>query len=128
MSFSNTTETHVLNYLFTSASVTRPTAWYLALYTSNPAEDNSGTEVSTSGTAYARQSATFSVSGNTASNSAEIEFPTATASFGTVTHAAVFDASTGGNMIAYAALSTSKTIDTGDVMRVPASDFDITLD
>lgn len=128
MSFSNTTETHVLNYLLTSTSVTRPTAWYLALFTSNPAEDASGTEVSTSGTAYARQSATFSVSGNTASNSAEIEFPTATASFGTVTHAAVFDASTGGNMIAYAALSTSKAIDTGDVMRVPASDFDITLD
>lgn len=128
MSFSNTTETHVLNYLLTSTSVTRPTAWYLALFTSNPAEDASGTEVSTTGTAYARQSATFSVSGNTASNSAEIEFPTATASFGTVTHAAVFDASTGGNMIAYAALSTSKAIDTGDVMRVPASDFDITLD
>lgn len=128
MSFSNTTETHVLNYLLTSASVTRPTAWYLALYTSNPAEDNSGTEVSTSGTAYARQSASFTVSGNSASNTSEIEFPTATASFGTVTHAAVFDASTGGNMIAYAALATSKTIDTGDVMRVPASDFDITLD
>lgn len=128
MSFSNTTETHVLNYLLTSTSVTRPTAWYLALFTSNPAEDASGTEVSTTGTAYARQSATFTVSGNTASNTSEIEFPTATASFGTVTHAAVFDASTGGNMIAYAALATSKTIDTGDVMRVPASDFDITLD
>lgn len=128
MSFSNTTETHVLNYLLTSASVTRPTAWYLALYTSNPAEDNSGTEVSTSGTAYARQSVSFTVSGNSASNTSEIEFPTATASFGTVTHAAVFDASTGGNMIAYGALATSKTIDTGDVMRVPASDFDITLD
>lgn len=128
MSFSNTYETHVLNYLLTSTSVTRPTAWYLALFTSNPAEDASGTEVSTSGTAYARQSASFTVSGNSASNTSEIEFPTATASFGTVTHAAVFDASTGGNMIAYAALATSKTIDTGDVMRVPASDFDITLD
>jgi hypothetical protein len=128
MSFSNTTETHVLNYLLTSASVTRPTAWYLALYTSNPAEDNSGTEVSTSGTGYARRSASFTVSGNSASNTSEIEFPTATASFGTVTHAAVFDASTGGNMIAYGALATSKTIDTGDVMRVPASDFNTTLD
>lgn len=128
MSFSNTYETHVLNYLLTSTSVTRPTAWYLALFTSNPAEDASGTEVSTTGTAYARQAATFTVSGNSASNTSEIEFPTATASFGTVTHAAVFDASTGGNMIAYAALATSKTIDTGDVMRVPASDFDITLD
>ena len=128
MSFSNTFETHVLNYVFTSTSVTRPTAWYLALFTSNPDEDASGTEVSTSGTAYARQSATFTVSGNTASNSAAIEFPTATASYGTVTHVGVFDASTGGNLIAYSALSTSKAVGTGDVFRVPSGDFDLTLD
>jgi hypothetical protein len=128
MSFSNTFETHVLNYVFTATSVTRPTAWYLALFTSNPAEDASGTEVSTSGTAYARQSAAFTVSGNTASNSAAIEFPTATASYGTVSHVGVFDASTSGNLIAYSALSTSKAIDTGDVFRVPSGDLDITLD
>ena len=128
MSFSNTFETHVLNYVFTATSVTRPTAWYLALFTSNPAEDASGTEVSTSGTAYARQSAAFTVSGNTASNSAAIEFPTATASYGTVTHVGVFTASSGGDLIAYAALSTSKAIDTGDVFRVPSGDLDITLD
>ena len=128
MSFSNTFETHVLNYVFTATSVTRPTAWYLALFTSNPAEDASGTEVSTSGTAYARQSAAFTVSGNTASNSAAIEFPTATASYGTVTHVGVFTASTSGTLIAYAALSSSKAIDTGDVFRVPSGDLDITLD
>ena len=127
MSFSNTFETHVLNYVFTATSVTRPTAWYLALFTSNPADDASGTEVSTSGTAYARQSAAFTVSGDTASNSAAIEFPTATASFGTVSHVAVFDAASSGNLIAYAALTSSKAIDTGDVFRVPAGDLDITL-
>lgn len=128
MSFSNTYETHVLNYVFTTTSVTRPTAWYLALFTSNPAEDASGSEVSASGTAYARQSATFTVSGNTASNSAAIEFPTATASYGTVTHVGVYTASSGGDLIAYAALSTSKAIDTGDVFRVPSGDLDVTLD
>lgn len=127
MSFSNTFETHVLTYVFTATSVTRPTAWYLALFTSNPADDASGTEVSTSGTAYARQSAAFTVSGDTASNSAAIEFPTATASFGTVSHVAVFDAATSGNLIAYAALTSSKAIDTGDVFRVPSGDLDITL-
>ena len=127
MSFSDTFETHVLNYVFTATSVTRPTAWYLALFTSNPADDASGTEVSTSGTAYARQTAAFTVSGDTASNSAAIEFPTATASFGTVSHVAVFDAATSGNLIAYAALTSSKAIDTGDVFRVPAGDLDITL-
>ena len=128
MSLSNTFETHTLQYLFTTTSVTRPTAWYIALFTSNPDEDASGTEVSTSGTAYARQSATFTVSGNEATNSAAIEFPTATASYGTVTHIGVFDAASAGNLIAYAALTTSKAIDTGDVLRLPANDLDITMD
>ena len=128
MSFSNSAETLVLNWLFTAGSATRPTSWYLALFTSNPDEDASGTEVSTSGTAYARQSVAFTVSGNTASNSAAVEFPTATASYGTVTHVGVFDASTAGNLIAYAALSTSKAIDTGDVLRINSAELDVTLD
>ena len=127
MSFSDTFETRVLTWVFTNGAATRPTAWYLALFTTDPADDASGTEVSTSGTAYARQSATFTVSGDTASNSAAIEFPTATASYGTVSHVGVFDASTGGNLIAHAALTTSKAIDTGDVFRIPTNDLDITL-
>jgi hypothetical protein len=129
MSFSNNAETLVLNWILDPlSSPTRPSATYLALFTSDPAEDASGTEVSTSGTAYARQSVSMTVSGNTASNSGAVEFPTATASYGTVTHVAIFDAVTGGNMIAYAALTTSKAIDTGDVLRVPAGDLDVTLD
>lgn len=128
MSLSNTFETRVLTWLFTGDAVTRPSAFYIALFTSNPAEDASGTEVSTSGTAYARQSATFTVSGNEATNSAAIEFPTATASYGTVTHIGVYDASTGGNLIAYAALTTSKAIDTGDVLRINSAELDVTLD
>ncbi len=128
MSFSNTAETLVLNWLLTTGTATRPTAWYLALFTTDPAEDASGTEVSTSGTAYVRKVAAFTVTGNTASNSAAIEFPTATATFGTVSHVGVFDALTSGNLIAYAALTTSKVIDTGDVLRIPTSDLDITLD
>jgi len=128
MSFSDTFETRVLTWVFTNGSATRPTAWYLALFTTDPADDASGTEVSTSGTAYARQSATFSVTGDTASNTAAIEFPTATASYGTVSHVGVFDASTGGNLIAYAALTTSKAIDTGDVLRINSAELDVTLD
>lgn len=128
MSLSNTFETNVLTWMFTASAVTRPTAWYLALFTSNPAEDGSGTEVSGTGTAYVRQSVSFTVSGNTASNSAAVEFPTATASYGTVTHVGVYDASSGGNLIAYAALTTSKAIDTGDVLRVPSGDLDVTMD
>jgi len=127
MSFSDNAETLVLNWVFTSTSATRPTAWYLALFTTDPTDADTGTEVSTSGTAYARESVTFTVSGDTASNTAAVEFATATASYGTVSHVGVYDAVTGGNLIAHAALSTAKTIDTGDVLRLPAGDLDITL-
>ena len=126
MSFSNDFETRVLNYVFTTSSVTRPTAWHVALYTAAPSDTGGGTEVS--GGAYARQAVTFSVSGNTATNTAALEYATATAAYGTVSHVGVFDASTGGNLIAYAALATSKVIDTGDVFRIPAGDLDVTLE
>ena len=126
MSFSNTYETIVLKWTFTTDAATRPTAWYIGLFTTDPGEASGGTEIS--GGAYVRKAATFSVTGDTATNTAAIEFDVATASWGTITHIAVFDASTGGNQIAYAALTTSKTIDTGDVLRIPAGDLDITLD
>ena len=128
MSFSNFLETEILDHVFGAAAYTAPGTMHLALFTSNPAEDASGTEVTTSGTAYARQTVAFTVSGNTASNTGAVEYPTATATFGTVSHVGVMDASTGGNLMAYAALTSSKTISTGDVFRVPAGDLDITLD
>ena len=128
MSFSNFLETEILDHVFGAAAYTAPGTMHLALFTSNPAEDASGTEVTTSGTAYARQTVAFTVSGNTASNTGAVEYPTATDAFGTVSHVGVMDASTSGNLMAYAALSSSKTISTGDVFRVPAGDLDITLD
>ena len=128
MSFSNYLETEILDHVFGGAAYTAPGTLYLALHTADPAEDGSGAEVSTSGTAYARATVAFTTSGNTTSNTAAVEYATATANFGTVSHVAVWDASTGGNMLAYAALTSSKTIETGDVFRVPAGDLDITLD
>ena len=126
MSFSNTYETNVLTWTFTSGSVTRPTAWYLGLFTAAPGEAGGGTEVS--GGSYVREAVTFSVTGDTATNTAAVEWPVATSTWGTITHIAVYDASSGGNQIAYAALTNSKTIASGDVLRVPAGDLDITLD
>jgi len=125
MSFSNTYETNVLTYTFTTGAVTRPTAWYIGLFTSDPGEAQGGTEVS--GGSYVREAVTFTVSGDLATNSAAVEWPVATASWGTITHIAVYDASTSGNQIAYAALTSAKTIATGDVLRIPASELDITL-
>jgi len=126
MSFSNYLETKVLDHVFTNTAYTSPSAVYVALFTSNPAEDGSGTEVSGGG--YARQAGSFSVSGNTATTTAAIEYPTATDDYGTVTHVGIYDASTSGNLLAYAALTASKTISSGDVFRIPTGDLDITLD
>ena len=126
MSFSNYLETKVLDHVFGGTAYTAPATLYLGLFTSNPNEDGSGTEVSGGG--YVRQSVAFTISGNTASNTAAVEYPTATANYGTVTHVGIYDASSAGNLIAYAALTSSKTIETGDVFRVPTGDLDITLD
>lgn len=126
MSFTNDLETRVLQWALTNGSPTRPTAWYVGLFTAAPGEAGGGTEIS--GSAYARQAVTFTVSGNLATNNAAIEFPTATGTWGTITHVAVFDADTSGNMLVYATLTSSKTIASGDVLRIPSGDLDITLD
>lgn len=123
MSFSNTYETNVLTWTFTTTAVTRPTSWTVALYTVAPSDTGGGTEVS--GGSYARTAVTFTVTDDTASNSGVVEFPAATASWGTVVALAVFDNSS--NMVAWANLTTSRTIGSGDVFRIPAGDLDITL-
>lgn len=127
--FTNFSEDLVLDWLLTNASATRPTAWYVALYTVAPGEAGGGTEVS--GGSYARTAVTFTVSGTaptTASNSGAVEFPTATASWGTVVAAGIYDASTSGNLLAFANLTTSKTVDSGDVLRFNTGEIDVTLD
>jgi len=126
MSFSNYLETELLDHVFANNAYTSPTTVYVGLFTSNPDEDGSGTEVS--GGSYARQSGSFTVSGNTATTNAAIEFPTATASWGTITHIGIYDASSAGNLLAYAGLTASKAIASGDVFRIPSGDIDITLD
>ncbi len=126
MSFSNFLENKVLGHVFGATPYTAPATLYVGLFTSNPGETGSGSEVS--GGSYARQTIAFTVTGNQASNTAAVEFPTATASWGTITFAAIYDALSGGNLLAYGALTTSKTIDNGDVFRIPAGDFDINLD
>jgi len=128
-SFSDYTENLVLNYLLTANSVTRPTAWYVGLFTAAPSDTGGGTEVSGSG--YARKATgTMTITGTatTATNAAAIEFdPASGGNWGTLTYAAIFDASTGGNMLAWSALTTARTINDGDVFRIPASSLTVTL-
>tara|TARA_R100000750_G_scaffold28705_1_gene18200 strand:- start:121 stop:513 length:393 start_codon:yes stop_codon:yes gene_type:complete len=129
MSFTNYLETEILDHVFAGAAYSAPGTHYLALFTAvSDGEAGSVTEVSTSGTAYARVAVSFTTSGDTTSNSGAVEYATATGGgFGTVTHVGVYDASTSGNLMCYATLTASKAIAAGDVFRVPAGDLDITL-
>lgn len=129
MSFTNFTEDLVLDWLFTTGSATRPTAWYVGLFTAAPGETGGGTEVT--GNNYSRKAASFTVSGTAptiATNGSAIEFDPASGSWGTITHAAIFDADTSGNMLAYAELTASKAIATNDIFRIPASNLTVSLD
>jgi len=126
--FSDYLEDKVLDHVFGGNAYTAPSTLYVALYTVAPTDTGGGTEVS--GGSYARQSGAFSVSGTnptTASNTAAIEYPTATADYGTVVAVGILDASSSGNLLAYANLTTSKVVSNGDVFRFNTGDLDITL-
>lgn len=127
MAFTNYLENKMMGHVWSGTTYTSPAAnLYVGLFTSAPGEGGGGTEVS--GNGYSRKQATLTTSGNASTNSGAVEFDTATGSWGTITHVAIFDASTSGNMLAYAALASAKTIASGDVFRIPAGDLDITLD
>ena len=138
---SNYTEDRTLDFWLkaNSQTTTAPATVYIGLATSDPSTGSTdenleaGTltdEVSTSGTAYARQAATFgTISNGSVSISADITFPTATASFGTVTHIFISDNATAGagNVLFYGTLSASKAIDTGDSLQFTTGNITVTL-
>jgi hypothetical protein len=123
---SNYLENALINATLRNTSYTSPTTVYVGLYTSDPTDANTGTEVT--GGSYARQSVTFGAPSNGVStNSAAIEFPQATASWGTVGWIGILDNSTGGNLMYHTALDTSKTIDTGDIFKIAIGSLSVTL-
>jgi hypothetical protein len=99
----------------TAALTALLTGRYVSLHTGIP---TGGNEVS--GGAYARQSATFTQSGSdptVGANDANIEYPAATGSWGTITYVGLYSALSGGSLIAYEALTTPKSIGIDDVFR-----------
>lgn len=122
---SNHAETLALTWLLTTGSATRPTAWYVGLFTSDPTDAGSGTEVS--GNAYTRKAVAFTVSGDTATNSGTVTFDPATGSWGTITHIGIYDAATTGNLLFHGAVTVSKQIDSGDTFQISTSNLSISL-
>jgi len=132
---SNYLENKVLDHVLKNTAYSQPSSLYLALFnnTSTAAAANleAGTltdEVSTSGTAYVRKTVAFAAaSSGTAATSATVTFDAATASWGSVTHVAVMDASTSGNVLFWGAVTTAKTIDSGDTFQVTSGNLTISL-
>ena len=132
---SNYLENKVLDHVLTATTYTAPATRYLALFnnTSGNAATNleAGTltdETSTSATAYIRKAVTFAAaSSGTSATNATVTFDAATANWGTITHVAVMDAVSAGNVLFYGAVTTSKTIETGDTFQVSSGNLTVSL-
>jgi hypothetical protein len=123
---SNFLENALINATLRNTSYTSPSVVYLGLYTTDPTDADTGTEVS--GGSYARQAITFGAPSNGVStNTAAIEFPQATGNWGTVGWVGIEDALTGGNLLYHTPLTASKVISTGDIFRVAIGSLSVTL-
>jgi hypothetical protein len=123
---SNFLENALINATLRNTSYTSPSVVYVGLYTSDPTDANTGTEVS--GGSYARTAVTFGVPSNGVStNSAAVEFPQATGNWGTVTHIGILDAATSGNLLYHTILDVAKTIDSGDIFKIAIGSLSVTL-
>jgi hypothetical protein len=116
----------LVKHVCTNTSYTSPTTVYLALYTTATAADGTGTEVT--GGSYARQAVafTFGAAGSGAvANTATETFTNMPAC--TVTHAAIWDAVTAGNMLFHGPLAASKVVPSGNDFAIAAGDIDVVI-
>ena len=126
---SDDAEKLLLDWLMTTGTATRPTAWYVALYTAAPSDSGGGTEVSTGG--YARQSVTFDAAatpGGTTSNNNVVQFTASGANYGTVTHIGIHSAVSGsGNLLWHGAMTASRVVNDGDTLEFSVGNIDLTI-
>ena len=126
MATSNYLENILVDAVLRDVDYVSPASVWLALFTDDPTDAGSGTEVATA--SYGRVQITFiAPTDGTTSNSAELAFAQATESWGTITHIGVYDAETVGNLLYHGVLSASKAIDINDTFKVALGDLDITL-
>lgn len=128
MAASDYLENEVLDHILGEGSrnFTSPATLYVGLFTSSGGLETNSPTNEISGNGYLRQAVNFNLaSGGSATNNGAIQFPTATGTWGTITHMAILDASTSGNVIFYSALTTAKTVETDDVFQF--SDTAITV-
>ena len=121
-------ENALLDHVLTATSYTAPGTRYLGLFTAVTGLETNTPSAEVSGGSYARQAVTFAAaSSGTSATNATVTFPAATANWGTITHVAVMDASTSGNVLFWGAVTTSKTIENGDTFQVSSGNLTISL-
>jgi len=122
---SNYLENKLVDHFLGTTTYTKPSAVYVALYTVAPTDSGGGTEVT--GGSYARQTAAFSAAASGAtSNNANIDFTNMPAA--TVVAIGIHDALTSGNLLLWGTLTSNKTTDAGDTLRIATGDLDISID
>ena len=125
---SNFLENALINATLRNTTYTSVATVYVSLWTSDPTDAGSGTEVS--GGSYARTAVSFATASGTSGsvlNDADVTFPTATASWGTVGWIGINDAATSGNLLYHTALDTAKAIDSGDIFKISTGNLSVTL-
>lgn len=104
---------------------------YVALFTAVTGLETNAPSAEVSGGSYAREQVTaanWTQTGGAVENTAEIAFTVATGAWGDVTHVAVMDAVSAGNVLYYGALGATRTVNNGDQLKFNAGDLDITHD
>jgi hypothetical protein len=135
---SNYTEDRTLDFWLKANSQTTsaPATVYVALFNSDPSTGSTAENLEAgtitdecTGGAYARQSVTFgTISNGSVSNNADVTFPAATdANWGTITHVAVMDASSAGEVLFYGALDTAREIQNSDTFQISSGNLSVSL-
>lgn len=130
---SNYLENKVLDHVLGNTAFTQPSSLYLGLFTNDSGNAATNLEAGTltdevSGGSYARKTVSFAnASSGSCATDATVTFDAATANWGTITHVAVLDASTSGNVLFWGAVTTSKTIESGDTFQVSSGNLTVSL-
>jgi hypothetical protein len=120
-------ENKLLDHALGTTAFTMPSPVYLALYTSATTDAGGGTEVTGGG--YARQPVTFSAAAGGSKQNLAVTWPAASAAWsGPVTHVAVRDALTGGNLLFHGPLAAQKSIASGESFQFAAGALTAALD
>lgn len=132
-SFSDFLELELLDHVFMKGAYTPPTNIHVALCTADPTDAGTGSTITEpSGGSYARVSTAGTdwdaAASGAIANATVIQFPQATGDWGTITHFALIDAASAGNMIGHGTLSVSKTVGSGDTAKFAIGELDVTLD